>query len=341
MKIFILNSTFNGLDLIKSIASQNSIEGIICLDTSKNKNISDYLSNKKVLRLFSKKIINLKSYSINSPEDKKKLLFLNIDILIIAGWQRLIPNWLINHVKVCCIGCHGSPYGITGGKGRSPQNWAIIGGYKNFWLSIFKVNKNIDSGNIIFTKKYKISKSDNILSLYKKTNYHYSNMVNRFLENPEIYLKNTKKQDNSLSKYFPQRLPEDGEIDWSLDATNIINLINALTLPYPGAFFYINNIKITVWSAFILDTHKIKNAKPGKIEFVFNDKSLIISSRTSMICISKWSSSKSIKIEKHLGKIIHFKIWKDNINDIFRRFEKKYPDLVIQKKLYKKLINLK
>lgn len=341
MNIFILNSTLNGLDLIKSVASQNSIEGIICLDTSENENISDYLNNKKVLRLFSKKIINLKSYSMNSSEDKKRLLILNIDILIIAGWQRLIPNWLIKHVKLCCIGCHGSPYGITSGKGRSPQNWAIIGGYKKFWLSIFKVNKNIDSGNIIFTKKYEISKFENIQSLYKKTNYHYSNMVNKFLKKPQIYLKNAKTQENKLSNYFPQRFPEDGEIDWSLDATNIINFINALTMPYPGAFFYINNIKIIVWRAFILDTFEMKNIIPGKIEFVFHDKSLLISSRTSMICVSEWTSEKSIKIERYIGKIIRFKSWKQNINDIFKRFEKKYPDLPVQKKLYKRLISLK
>lgn len=75
MNIFILNSTLNGLDLIKSVASQNSIEGIICLDTSENENISDYLNNKKVLRLFSKKIINLKSYSMNSSEEKKTINF--------------------------------------------------------------------------------------------------------------------------------------------------------------------------------------------------------------------------------------------------------------------------
>ena len=52
------------------------------------------------------------------------------------------------------LGGHGSPDGISGGRGRLPQNWALILGAKRFDLALFKITPGIDDGPIIAKRSF-------------------------------------------------------------------------------------------------------------------------------------------------------------------------------------------
>ena len=56
-------------------------------------------------------------------------------------------------------------------------------------------------------------------------------------------------QDERLRRGFPQRGPEDGLIDWSMPADRIHNFIRAQTRPYPGAFSWLGDRKVTIWAS--------------------------------------------------------------------------------------------
>ena len=49
-----------------------------------------------------------------------------------------------------------------------------------------------------------------------------------------------------------------------MDAENINNLVNALSKPYPGAYFLLKNKKIVVWRSKIINFN-IQNLEPGKV----------------------------------------------------------------------------
>lgn len=96
------------------------------------------------------------------------LTALPIDLLIVCGWQRLVPPWLIEHAPARVVGSHGSALGIAGGRGRSPQNWALIAGERQFQLSIFFIEPGIDSGPVIDTRTFSYDDLDDIVSSYLK-----------------------------------------------------------------------------------------------------------------------------------------------------------------------------
>ena len=50
---------------------------------------------------------------------------------------------------------------------------------------------------------------------------------------PKIHF---KPQDKAKIKVYPQRKPEDGQIDLEWDAVRMYNFIRAQSSPYPGAF---------------------------------------------------------------------------------------------------------
>lgn len=70
-------------------------------------------------------------------------------------------------------------------------------------------------------------------------------------------------QDESQATYFGRRRAEDGLIDWSKSATEVNNLIRAVTEPYPGAFTYLAESKMIVWRARVLE--KSHDKLPGTI----------------------------------------------------------------------------
>ena len=119
------------------------------------------------------------------------------------------------------------------------------------------VDEGIDTGPIISQIKIEINKNDYIGDVLNKLYPKYKKITSRVLRlimSKDVKLKD---QDQSNHKIYPKRNPEDGLIDWSENETNIINLIRAVSRPYPGAFFISNNKKIILWKAnFIKENHE-------------------------------------------------------------------------------------
>ncbi len=69
-----------------------------------------------------------RTYSLNNEEDQSNILRFKIDLLIVIGWQRLIPDWFLNSLSIGAFGMHGSSEPLPKGRGRSPMNWGLIEG---------------------------------------------------------------------------------------------------------------------------------------------------------------------------------------------------------------------
>ena len=204
MEVFVLNTLGIGLDAIDLISKQIKIRGIIGLsDREHNDSISDFVYQVEYCQSQNMQFIELDHYDLSGESERNRLRELEIDVLIVAGWQRLIPEWLINHCSICAIGSHGSPLGITKGRGRSPQNWALILGLKTFHISIFKIDPGVDSGEVIDTMSFTYSDYDDIKASYYKVCMLVSAMIVRTLGDPNFVLRKFEEQDDEVAEYFP------------------------------------------------------------------------------------------------------------------------------------------
>jgi methionyl-tRNA formyltransferase len=79
----------------------------------------------------------VKSYNMKNEEDYQFIKTLNSDILIVLGWQRLIPNEILKCVKIGTIGFRGSCNFLPWRRGRSLINWSIIERRSRFILHMF------------------------------------------------------------------------------------------------------------------------------------------------------------------------------------------------------------
>lgn len=247
---------------------------------AKEQKVAGYMDLRKFLDSENISYTIANKYNLRNDEDIKNIISLNIDILLVMGWQRLIPDWFLENLKIGAFGMHGSSRPLPYGRGRSPINWSLIQDKKIFYTHLFKYMPGVDNGPIVGVQTFDINCYDDCHSLHLKNTLSMIRLCIKYI--PKL-LKNEailSPQMDEAASYYPKRTVEDGIIYWDDSTITIYNLIRAVTKPFPGAFSYLDNNprqKITIWKAHPFDTKLIyRNVKPGEVVDVFYDGSFII-----------------------------------------------------------------
>lgn len=274
----------------KLLVDKGIVTGIICIEpnTADAQRIGEYYEYNNFCQSHKIEYIGIQQYGMKDEKTKKQLLEMSIDLLIVNGWQRLIPEWLINHCTYGVIGIHGSSDGITKGRGRSPQNWALLLGCEKFELSIFWIKNGVDNGKIIDTKTFEYMEYDDINTSYLKVGYYAADMICKNLEQGNLCIDFGVEQTEDAAQYYPKRTKEDGGIDWNQNAKEIYNLVRALTKPYPGAFTLLNGSKVYVWKCvpIVLEGKIGEKYQNGEIIAKLGKNELIVKCRESFLYIT-------------------------------------------------------
>ena len=260
--------------------------------------ISGYSDQADIAKQINARLYRPKKYSLRSSEDQAALTAQPIDVLLVFGWQRLIPDWLINHVGQGVWGVHGGPEKPPRCRGRAVFNWALLLGYKRFYMYLFQITPGIDEGDIVDLREYQITCNDDILSLYHKNCVVSTSM---FLDNlPHILTGETKGNPQEIegATYLPRRDPEDGGIAWNQNARRISNLIRAVAPPYPGAFTELNGEVIVIERGHVFDEKLAFSGEPGEIIETFPNGDFIVHAADTGIYVRKWRASEKIKLHR-------------------------------------------
>lgn len=335
MKIYILTTVTLGIDLLEMIKPYVPIAGVIGLSERQATDaISGYVHMASYCADNGLDFISVDTYTLRNTSDQTRLKSLPIDVLIVGGWQRLIPDWLIYHCRVGAIGIHGSAYGITGGRGRSPEGWALIVGKPTFLISIFRIDAGCDSGNVIATRCYPLSFADDIHTATTQTLTHVAYMLVDCLSRGREGLAGTPQI--GIPRYLPQRIPADGAIDWRRSAIELYDFVRALTRPYPGAFVELaDGTKLMIWRAIPLPDFPSKSGQsPGTvIRFLAQDGRFLVRTGSGALCVTE--SDRHPYSAKYLaaGAILPSVDFHHQMNEIFARHLLKHPDRPIQEDL--------
>lgn len=117
MNTYILVTLENSYIATDLISRSIAVKGLITLSAKNASTVGEYCDYSGFCKRHGMECISLDSYGMS--EDKEKLKNIDIDLLLVLGWQRLIPEWFINSCAIGAIGVHGSPWGIVAGRGRS------------------------------------------------------------------------------------------------------------------------------------------------------------------------------------------------------------------------------
>jgi methionyl-tRNA formyltransferase len=119
-----------------------------------------------------------------------------------------------------------------------------------------------DNGDIVDQQAVPILPNDTAIEVFHKVTCAAEMTLCRAL--PGLLSGDAKfrKQDLSQGGYFGGRRAEDGEINWRQSAHTIHNLVRAVAPPYPGAFAWINGIRLTLYKT-LLENRPARAAAPS------------------------------------------------------------------------------
>lgn len=207
-------------------------------------------------------------YGMKNEADKDHYRELDADLMIVHGWQRLVPGDVLETFTRGALGLHGSAFGLPKGRGRSPMNWSLIEGLDRFLLSTIHLDEGADSGQIVTTRKFDINEHDSIRTLYYKLVMTTQDMFDETLESVLDGTVEFQEQEGDPT-YYPKRTPDDGGIHWEDPTSKIHNLVRAVGDPYPGAYTEHEGERIEVWDAQPFSADLSFWGEPGTVVQVF------------------------------------------------------------------------
>lgn len=192
-----------------------------------------------------------KSLHILQPEKLKNTDFLadlkslNADVQCVVAF-RMLPEIVWNMPAMGTINVHGSL--LPQYRGAAPINWAIINGEPYTGVTTFKLQQEIDTGNILLSDKIKIEEDDDAGTIHDKLKELGASLL---LKTIEELAKESLKEIPQVEivgnvKHAPKLFTETGNIDWHKNVNDVYNLIRGLS-PYPCAYTIFNEKKLKIF----------------------------------------------------------------------------------------------
>lgn len=182
---------------------------------------------------------------------------INPDVIVVIAYGQILPQGLLDIPKYGCINLHGSL--LPKYRGAAPIQYSLINNEKMTGMSLMEMTKDMDAGRVYATKEVKIDEEDNSTSLFKKMGEAASELiVNSLPDYIDGKLPGVPQDENAVT-FAPMIKAEEEHINLEDDINHIFGLIRALS-DEPGAYFFLDDIKIKIFKAKIISndvTHKI------------------------------------------------------------------------------------
>jgi methionyl-tRNA formyltransferase len=187
----------------------------------------------------------LQPVKLQDPAFLQNLKSLQADVQVVVAF-RMLPEIVWSMPPMGSINLHGSL--LPQYRGAAPINWVIMNGETKTGVTTFKLQQEIDTGNILLMKEMSIGPEETAGELHDRMKNIGAELVvhtMRGLIDGSLQEKPQGITDHSMLKKAPKIFTRDCEINWSDPVSKIFNQVRGLS-PFPGAFTTFNqkNCKI-------------------------------------------------------------------------------------------------
>lgn len=188
----------------------------------------------------------------NNEEFKNQLGKIAADAIIVVGYGRIIPPWMLQMPRFGNINVHGSL--LPKYRGAAPIQWAIASGETVTGVTTMKLDEGLDTGDILLQRELEINPDDTAVTIAPRLAMLGADLLIETLHGLEQGSIIPQPQDNSRASLAPILKKEDGLVDFSRTATEIHNRLRGFQ-PWPGAY--------TVFRGKILKVVAARPAEPA------------------------------------------------------------------------------
>ncbi|WP_294563939.1 methionyl-tRNA formyltransferase [uncultured Succinatimonas sp.] len=198
--------------------------------------------------------------NFKNKEDVEKFLSFNADLAIVVAYGVILPESVVHGPRLGCINVHGSL--LPAYRGAAPIQRALLDGNSVTGVTIMKIVKELDAGDMLVKAKMPISENDTSGSLFDKL---ASLGAKTLVENLPAILSEKiipSAQDPALVTYAKKITKKEARLNFSDSAKNCDLKIRGLN-PWPIANASINNIVFKIFKAKVLNDNQGK--EPGTV----------------------------------------------------------------------------
>jgi methionyl-tRNA formyltransferase len=163
------------------------------------------------------------------------------DIGVVVAYGRIIPESLLTIPRFGMINVHASL--LPKYRGAAPVHRAVIDGEPQTGVTIMRVAKLLDSGEMFATATRAIGPDETSDLVERDLSHRGARLLLDVLDAIENGTACETPQDHDRATYAPKITREDGLIDWSLPAAAIHNRVRGL-YPWPHAFTYLDGARL-------------------------------------------------------------------------------------------------
>lgn len=200
----------------------------------------------------------LQPIKLKDPEFIAQLQNLQPDIQVVVAF-RMLPEVVWNLPPQGTINVHGSL--LPNYRGAAPINWALLHGEKETGVTTFKLQHEIDTGDILLQEKICIEPTETAGELHDRMKIVGAKLLVKTLNELRNGTLKAKPQANPEQlKHAPKIFKDDCKIDWNKTASAVYNQIRGLS-PYPTAYTFLGDKTLKLFSAELEQTQP--NIAPG------------------------------------------------------------------------------
>ncbi len=174
---------------------------------------------------------------------------LHPDVIITLAYGQIVPQGLLDIPPLGCLNLHGSL--LPKYRGAAPIQYALMNNDKVTGMTLMKMVKEMDAGEMYAKEEVEIAPNDNSTSLFKKMGEVALKLILKEL--PTILDGKLKgvPQDESLVTFAPSIKPEEEKLDLNKSKEELHGYIRALS-EVPGAYLYLEGLKFKIYRSEIV-----------------------------------------------------------------------------------------
>jgi methionyl-tRNA formyltransferase len=169
----------------------------------------------------------------SNEEFRAQLETIHPGAIIVVGYGRLIPQWMLDLPPFGNINLHASL--LPKYRGAAPIQWAIANGETVTGVTTMRLDPGLDTGDILLQHELAIEREDTSETLAPRLATIGADLMIETLQALQSGSIHPQPQDHSKATLAPILKKENGFINFSRTANEIVNRLRGFQ-PWPGAF---------------------------------------------------------------------------------------------------------
>lgn len=169
----------------------------------------------------------------SNPEFQAKLSAISPDAIIVVGYGRMIPQWMLDLPQYGNTNLHASL--LPKYRGAAPIQWAIASGESVTGVTTMRIDSGLDTGDILLQREVAITPEDSAETLSPRLAAVGADLMVETLRGLQAGNIRPRAQQDGAATLAPILKREDGRIDFHRSPQEICNRLRGFQ-PWPGAF---------------------------------------------------------------------------------------------------------